>query len=152
MPSRLVVNARTMVIVYPYNTRCAMQQTKSVSALHSFSSLPQTRHYAWTVSMNANHKLNVNVVLLYLSKWLLFNAAKWAHFQLHHGENMVHVIKWWWCQFCTRWTGLVEFLLISHSNNNPQVDLSLHSNILSWFRANQSCYFLFMLYDQQRHN
>ena len=59
---RLVVNARSMVIVQPYTTRCAMQQRKPVSALQTFSSPHQTRHYAWTVSMNVNHKLNVNVV------------------------------------------------------------------------------------------
>ena len=40
-----------------------MQQRKPVSALQTFSSPHQARHYAWTVSMNVNHKLNVNVVV-----------------------------------------------------------------------------------------
>jgi hypothetical protein len=32
--------------------------------------------------------------------------------------------------------------VLAHWNNSPRVDMSLHSDILFWFRANQSLLFL----------
>jgi hypothetical protein len=49
----------------------------------------------------------------------------------------------WWCPFCsrpTRWVGF--FIVLAHWNNSPWVDMSLHSDTLVWFRANQSLLFL----------
>jgi hypothetical protein len=42
-------------------------------------------------------------------------------------------MRWWWGPLCSRPT---------HWNNSPRIDMSLHSNTLSWFRANQSLLFL----------
>jgi hypothetical protein len=36
------------------------------------------------------------------------------------------------------------FIVLAHWNNSPRVDMSLHSDTLFWFRANQSL--LFLLY------
>jgi hypothetical protein len=37
----------------------------------------------------------------------------------------------------------LDFILLAHWNNSPRVDMSLHSDILFWFRANlQSLLFL----------
>ena len=58
--SRLVVHARPMVIVPPYQMLCAI---KLVSALHTISSPHQTRQHAWQVSIAFNNKLNVNEMI-----------------------------------------------------------------------------------------
>jgi hypothetical protein len=34
------------------------------------------------------------------------------------------------------------YIVLSHWNNSPRVDMSLHSDTLFWFRANQSLLFL----------
>jgi hypothetical protein len=34
------------------------------------------------------------------------------------------------------------FIVLAHCNNSPRVDMSLHSDTLFWFRANQSLLFL----------
>jgi hypothetical protein len=61
--------------------------------------------------------------------WLLF-TAKWANFQLYHGENNLHF----------QWNDdEVHFAL----DQQPRIDKSLYSDTLSWFRANQSLLFLF---------
>ena len=35
-----------------------------------------------------------------------------------------------------------DFIVLAHWNNNPRVDMSLHSDTLFWFRVNQSWLFL----------
>lgn len=72
---RLVVNARSLVIVQPYHTLCAI---KLASALQTISSPHQTSQHAWQVSIDFNNKYNINKLsnnnsVLYLSEWL-FNA------------------------------------------------------------------------------
>ena len=50
-------------------------------------------------------------------------------------------MEWWWGPLCTRPTHLVGFFIVlAHWNNSPRVDMSLHSDTLSWFRANQSAF------------
>ena len=49
------------------------------------------------------------------------------------------LMRWWWSQLCTRPTHLVNSL-----KQILRVDMSLHSDTLSWFRVNQS---LFMLHN-----
>jgi len=45
-------------------------------------------------------------------------------------------MRWSWCPLCTRQTHLVElFYMLSYWTNRPRVDMSLHSDTLSWFRA-----------------
>jgi hypothetical protein len=48
-----------------------------------------------------------------------------------------------WCPLCTWPTQLVEtFIVLVHWNNSLHVDMSVHTDTLSWLRANQ---FLFLL-------
>jgi hypothetical protein len=78
-----------------------------------------------------------------VSDWLLLNT-KWAIFQLCHGKNKLHSMKWRCYLLCTRPTGLVGFffIVLAQWNNSPWVDMSLHSGTLYWFLANQSLLFL----------
>ena len=46
--------------------------------------------------------------------------------------------RWWWYLLCGKTTCFIEFLIVqAHWNDSPQVDMSLHSDTLSWFHANQ---------------
>jgi hypothetical protein len=38
------------------------------------------------------------------------------------------------------------FIVLDHLNNNPRVDMSLHSGTLSWFGANKSCSYTLILH------
>ena len=37
-------------------------------------------------------------------------------------------------------------IVLAHWNNSPRVDMSIHSDILSWFRANQSVLFFSIMH------
>ena len=53
-------------------------------------------------------------------------------------------MKWWWSPLYTRSARLIGFIIVLvHRNNSPRIDISSHSDTLSWFRANQSLLFLF---------
>ena len=83
--------------------------------------------------------LIVNTLISIQSEWLLFNANS-AIFQLYHGENKLSVNEMMMTSalYTLNWI----FVKLAHWNNNPQVDMSVHSNTLSWFRANQYLFFL----------
>jgi hypothetical protein len=82
-------------------------------------------------------RLGWNVLLwVYGSEWLLFNANL-AIFQLYHGENKLSK-RWWWGPLMLSWI----FIVLAHWNNSPRIAMSLHSDTLFWFRANQSLLFL----------
>ena len=68
-------------------------------------------------------------VLSGMSEWL-FLAPKWAFCQLYHGENKL--------QFDVRLVLDQHTLFDLYSARSPEVDISPHSETLSWFRANQS--------------
>ena len=70
-----------------------------------------------------------------VNEWLLFNANS-AIFQLYHGEN--RLIYQWNDEICLFWI----FIVLAHWYNSPQVDISIYSNTLFWFQANQSLLFL----------
>jgi hypothetical protein len=72
-----------------------------------------------------------------VSEWVIVVNANSAIFQLYHDENKL--IRWrWWGPLCTRQTLLSWiFIVLAHWNNSPRVDMSLHSDTLFWFRANQ---------------
>ena len=64
-----------------------------------------------------------------VSEWLLLNT-KWEICQPYHGENKLHLMKWWWyrsplCSRPTHW--VVLFIVLAHWNNSPREDMSLHS-------------------------
>jgi hypothetical protein len=71
--------------------------------------------------------------------------AKSAIFKLHvhHGENklifneMMMISAWYYTNILS-WI----FIVLAHWNNSPRIDMSLHSDTLSWFRSNQSLLFL----------
>ena len=50
----------------------------------------------------------------------------------------------WWCPTLYQTNTLSWiFIVLAHRNNSPRIDMSLHSDTLSWLRANQSLFFLF---------
>jgi hypothetical protein len=75
-----------------------------------------------------------------MGEWLLFNANS-AIFQLYYGENKL-IINEMMMRSALFYTLSWIFIVLAHWNNNPQVEMSLHSDTLFWFRANQSLLFL----------
>ena len=54
-------------------------------------------------------------------------------------------MKWWQCLTCTRPTcsaGSLKVQMLTHWNNSSWVDISLHSDTLFWFWANQTLFLL----------
>jgi hypothetical protein len=70
-----------------------------------------------------------------MSDWLLFNV-KWAKFQLYHDENKLLLMRWWWCLLCNNMLSWILMVLVQW-NISLWVDMSHHSDILFWFRANK---------------
>ena len=66
-----------------------------------------------------------------VSEWLLLNT-KWAIFQPYHGQNKLHLMRWW-CPLCTR------PMCLAHWNDSQWVDISLH---YEWLQANKSLFLL----------
>jgi hypothetical protein len=64
-------------------------------------------------------------------------------FQLCHGENKLNfneiMIEG---RIVLDHHAELDYKMIANWNNNPWVDMSLHSDTLFWFRANQSLLFL----------
>jgi hypothetical protein len=66
-------------------------------------------------------------------------------FQLFHGENkLIFNEMMIMMRFALYQINLLSwiFIMLAHWNNSQQVDMSLHSDTLVWFRANQSLLFL----------
>jgi hypothetical protein len=61
-------------------------------------------------------------------------------FQPYHGENKLHFDEIMMSALYYKYTNTPSWILIVlvHTNNNPRVDMSLHSDTLFWFRDNQS--------------
>ena len=70
---------------------------------------------------------DISYNIKWMSEWLLFNT-KLAIFSYIIATTSY--IRWALGTRLTRW------------NNSPQVDMSLHSDALYWFQANQSFHFL----------
>ena len=62
-----------------------------------------------------------------MSEWLL--NGKWAIFQVYHGENKLHSMRW--CSCCNLPTRLVGFLVLADWNNSLLVDMLLLLDTLS---------------------
>jgi hypothetical protein len=69
-----------------------------------------------------------------VSGWLLFNA-KWTIFHLYRGENLVAFDEM--LMMSSSYYSSI-FVVLAQWNNSPRVDMSLHSDTLSWYGANQS--------------
>ena len=78
----------------------------------------------------------------WVSEWLLFNANSLI-FQLYYGENKL-IINKMMMRSALFWTKTLSwiFIVIAQWNNCPRIEMSLHSDTLFWFRANQSLLFL----------
>jgi len=72
----------------------------------------------------------------------LFNANS-AIFQLYHGENNL-ILNDMMVRSALFYTNILSwiFIVVTHWNNSPRIDILPHSSTLSWFRANQSLLFL----------
>ena len=78
-----------------------------------------------------------------VSEWGLLLNANSAIFQLFHGENKL-IFNEMMMRSALYSTNALSwiFIVLSHWNNSPRVDMSLHSDRLFWFRANRSLLFL----------
>ena len=78
----------------------------------------------------------------WVSEWLLFSANA-AIFQLYHGENRL-IFNGMMHRFALYKTNTLSciFIVLTHWNNSPWIDMSPHSDTLSWFRSNQYLFFL----------
>jgi len=82
-------------------------------------------------------------LVIWVSEWFLLNTNS-AIFQLYHGENKL-IFNEMMMMFALFSSNKLSwnFIVLVHWNNSLRVDMSLHSNTLSWFLANQSLLFLF---------
>jgi hypothetical protein len=73
-----------------------------------------------------------------VSEWLLFNGNS-SIFQLYHGENKL-IFNEVMMRSASFYTNMLSwiFIVLTQWNNSPHIDMSLHSDTLFWFRANQS--------------
>jgi hypothetical protein len=78
----------------------------------------------------------------WVSEWLLFNANS-VIFQLYHGENKL-IFNEMTMRSALYKTNTLSWIctVLAHWNNSPRIDMSPHSDTLSWFRAHQSLLFL----------
>ena len=79
-----------------------------------------------------------SVWLIRLSEWLLFNTNS-AISQLYHGENKL-IFNKMMIRSTLYQTNTLSWILIVlvHWNNNRRIDISPHSDTLSWFWVNLS--------------
>ena len=84
-----------------------------------------------------------NCIFEWVFFWVLFFIANVRYFQLYHGENKLHFDIYTWTHYpdpsqpvyvTLSWI----FTVLGHWSNSWRVDMSLHSDTLSWFLANQS--------------
>jgi hypothetical protein len=77
-----------------------------------------------------------------MSEWLLLSANS-AIIQQYQGESKLFCNEMM-MRSASIYTNTLSWiiLLLAHWNNSSVVDMSLHSDTLSWFRANQSLFFL----------
>ena len=73
---------------------------------------------------------------------MLFNANS-TIFQLYHGENNL-IFNEMMMMSALYWANTLSWniIVLAHWNNSPWEDMSLHSDTLFWFWANQSLLFL----------
>jgi hypothetical protein len=82
------------------------------------------------------------------SEWLLFNATSTMSdccliFQLYDGENKL-IINEVMMRSALYYSNMLSwiFIVLAHWNNSPRIDMSPYLDTLSWFRSNQSLFFL----------
>jgi len=94
--------------------------------------------------LNRKQHVNDHPIIIYIhvqfewvSEWWSLNANS-AIFQLHHGENKL-IFNEMMMRFALYKINTLSciFIVLAHWNNSPQIDISTHSDTLSWFRVNQ---------------
>jgi len=92
----------------------------------------QTRNVINPTTIQSRQPLPEWVFVLFTSKEQFFSY-------MYMMARTSYIQWWWWCLLCTRPTCLVGyFKVLAHWNSSPRVDMSLHSDTLSWFSwANQ---------------
>jgi hypothetical protein len=98
--------------------------------------------FQWISTMKIQLNDKKVCIKIIVSEWLfnLFSANS-AIFQPYIlAKTSLFLMKWWWDPFS--WI----FIVLIHWNNSPQIDMSPHSDTLSWFWANQSLLFLSQFY------
>ena len=75
---------------------------------------------------------------LRVSEWLLFNASNFSDISWREQINFQWDDDEVRFVLDQRWV----FTVLAHWKNSPRVDMSLYSDTLFWFRANQSLLFL----------
>ena len=100
-----------------------------------FNSKKTTDNYL----MNDKINMDSTLVILVVSEWLLFIANS-SMFQLYHGENKLIFNEMMTRSTLFQTNNMLSwnFIVLAHWSNSPRVDMSPHSDTLSWFRANQS--------------
>ena len=102
------------------------------------------------------YNLQINLCLsLLVVRWLYFRwsamKSEWVseccltltqQFQLYHSENKL-MFNEMMMKYALYYTNTLSwiFILLAHWNNSPRIDMSSHTDTLSWFRANQSLLF-----------
>jgi len=79
---------------------------------------------------------------MFVSDCCLTPTRQWF-MQLYHSENKLIFNEMMMRSILYKTNTLSSIVIVlSHWNNIPRVDMSLHSDTLSWFRANQPLFFL----------
>ena len=94
-------------------------------------------HWSLVSEKKRNMYNSVQTRLFRVSEWLLFNT-KWAIVQIYHGRNKLYFIEMMMSALNYRPIHTFCFVVLAYWNNRPQVDMSLHSNTISWFWGNHS--------------
>jgi hypothetical protein len=97
---------------------------------------------------------NIDFSLKPVSGRLLFNANS-AIFQIpvYNDENKLIFNEMMMNSALYKSNTLIWiFIVLAHWHNSPRIDMSPHSDTLSWFRAVESCYFSLVLRAWRRSN
>ena len=140
-----------------YSQHCEINRSIVSTITHPYSwdaSTEQTQLYSWhwlrrweNGSTEERNYLIIRIPgenqrAVGVSEWFLLKGNS-AIFQLYHGENKL-IFNEMMIKFALFQTNKLGWFVIAlvHCNNCLRVDMSLHSDTLIWFRANQSLFLL----------
>ena len=95
----------------------------------------------------SEHYAILKIAMYWVSEWV----SEWCLTPTQQFFSMARTsqfsMRWWWDPLCSRPTPLVGYcILLPHWSNSPRIDMSPHSETLSWFRDNQCLLLLLMLH------
>ena len=100
-----------------------------------------TKSCFWHKNMlEADKEQQHYIIGLWVSEWYCCLMSNQQFFNYFMARTNYISMRWWWCPLSTTPTCLVGFVFIvlAHWNDSPQVDMSPHTDTLSWYWANQS--------------